>query len=45
MSLRASCGQLIEKGPCQADARVPKGKVVCRSRLGGMLNYYVREAA
>jgi hypothetical protein len=21
------------------------GKVVCRSRLGGMLNFYVREAA
>jgi hypothetical protein len=27
------------------DLRPVHGKVVCRSRLGGMLNFYVREAA
>ena len=35
-------GQLIEKS---ADEARRSGKVVCRSRLGGMLNFYHREAA
>ena len=38
-------GQLIRKqvGPTNDDGA--DGKVACRSRLGGMLNYYYREAA
>jgi transposase len=35
-------GQLIEK---QATSTAPSGPLRCRSRLGGMLNYYYREAA
>ena len=35
-------GQLVQK---PADETRPNGKVVCRSRLGGMLNFYLREAA
>jgi hypothetical protein len=35
-------GQLIEK---QAPSTAPYGVLRCRSRLGGMLNYYYREAA
>ena len=35
-------GQLIENS---ADENGTSGKVVCRSRLGGMLNFYHREAA
>jgi len=38
-------GQLIEK-PANSPAKPePSRKVLCRSRLGGMLNYYHREAA
>jgi hypothetical protein len=35
-------GQLIQKS---ADEARRSGKVVCRSRLGGMLNFHHREAA
>jgi putative transposase len=35
-------GQLIQGS---ADEARTTGKVVCRSRLGGMLNFYRREAA
>jgi putative transposase len=35
-------GQLIES---RASSTAKSGKVRCRSRLGGMLNYYYREAA
>ena len=35
-------GQLIQES---ADEARRSGKVVCRSRLGGMLNFYHREAA
>jgi hypothetical protein len=35
-------GQLVQK---PADETRPSGKVVCRSRLGGMLNFYLRKAA
>ena len=38
-------GQLIRKGSSSPNDRGANGKVVCRSRLGGMLNYYQREAA
>ena len=38
----ANMGQLIQKS---ADEARRSGKVVCRSRLGGMLNFYHREAA
>jgi hypothetical protein len=37
-------GQLIRKvGPTNDNGA--DGKVACRSRLGGLLNYYYREAA
>jgi len=35
-------GRLIEK---QATSTAPSGGLRCRSRLGGMLNCYYREAA
>jgi hypothetical protein len=38
-------GQLIQKPAGSAKENGVHGKVVCRSRLGGMLNFYVREAA
>ena len=38
-------GQLIEAQTSSANPKVPRGEVVCRSRLGGMLNFYYREAA
>jgi hypothetical protein len=38
-------GQLIQKLAGSAKESGVHGKVVCRSRLGGMLNFYVREAA
>ena len=37
-------GQLIRNVGPTNDSRAD-GKVACRSRLGGMLNYYYREAA
>ena len=38
-------GQLIEKDSASASNHRVTGKVTRRSRLGGMLNLYVREAA
>jgi putative transposase len=38
-------GQLIEKQASSTSGKGARGKVVCRSRLGEMLNFYVREAA
>ena len=38
-------GQLIERQAGRADEIGARGKVVCRSRLGGLLNFYDREAA
>jgi transposase len=38
-------GQLIEAQTSSANEKMARGEVVCRSRLGGMLNYYHREAA
>jgi hypothetical protein len=38
-------GQLIERPAVSVDENGARGKVVRRSRLGGMLNFYVREAA
>jgi transposase InsO family protein len=38
-------GQLIEALTSSANKKVPCGEVVCRSRLGGLLNFYYREAA
>jgi hypothetical protein len=38
-------GQLIERPVGPGNQNGSKGKVVCRSRLGGMLNFYHREAA
>jgi transposase InsO family protein len=38
-------GQLIEVKAGATSTKRAQGKVVCRSRLGGMLNYYHREAA
>ena len=38
-------GQLIEKRASSAAEKRTRGKVVCRSRLGGILNFYDREAA
>jgi hypothetical protein len=38
-------GELVEKLADSASKGGMMGKVVCRSRLGGMLNFYVREAA
>jgi hypothetical protein len=38
-------GQLIEKRASSAAEERTSGKVVCRSRLGGILNFYDREAA
>jgi putative transposase len=37
-------GQLIKK-VSSANDNTSTGKVVCRSRLGGLLNFYIREAA
>jgi len=37
--------QLIKNEPVAADENGACGKVVCRSRLGGLLNFYLREAA
>jgi putative transposase len=37
--------QLIQRPVGPAYPNGSKGKVVCRSRLGGMLNFYHREAA
>ena len=38
-------GQLLERPAGSANQNGSKGKVVCRSRLGGTLNFYHREAA
>ena len=38
-------GQLIEKDSASASSNRATGKVTRRSRLGGMLNFYVRDAA
>jgi putative transposase len=38
-------GQLIERQAKSARENGAKGEVACRSPLGGMLNFYVREAA
>jgi len=38
-------GQLIEKPTGSANDIDAEGKVVWRSRLGGMLSFYYREAA
>jgi putative transposase len=38
-------GRLIERPTGSANQNKSQGKVVCRSRLGGMLNFYHREAA
>jgi hypothetical protein len=38
-------GQLIEKPVGDMNENGAHGAVVCRSRLGGMLNFYLREAA
>ena len=38
-------GRLIERPAGSANQSKSQGKVVCRSRLGGMLNFYHREAA
>jgi putative transposase len=38
-------GQLIQRPAGTANQNESKDKVICRSRLGGMLNFYVREAA
>jgi hypothetical protein len=38
-------GQLIVKRAAPTNDNGADGKVVCRSRLGGLLNYYYREAA
>ena len=38
-------GQLIEKHASSATDKRTSGKVVCRSRLGGILSFYYREAA
>jgi hypothetical protein len=37
--------QLIEAQTSSANEKMARGEVVCRSWLGGMLNYYHREAA
>jgi hypothetical protein len=38
-------GQLIENQADSMNEREARGEVVRRSRLGGMLNFYYREAA
>jgi hypothetical protein len=38
-------GRLIEKEAESANDNGASGSVVCRSRLGGVLNFYLREAA
>jgi putative transposase len=38
-------GQLIEKQAGSTSGEAARGMVVCRSRLGGMLNFYHRQAA
>jgi putative transposase len=38
-------GRLIERQVGSGNENAATGKVVCRSCLGGMLNFYVREAA
>jgi hypothetical protein len=38
-------GRLIVKGVEPANDKGTSGSVVCRSRLGGILNFYLREAA
>jgi hypothetical protein len=38
-------GQLIEVNAGATNAKGAHGKIVCRSRLGGMLNFYQQEAA
>jgi len=38
-------GQLIVKLTGSTSEKGALGKIVCRSRLGGMLNFYQREAA
>jgi hypothetical protein len=38
-------GQLIRKQVGPTNDNGADGKVACRSRLGGMLNYYYREAS
>ena len=45
--LPATLQFLITMIACAINERMQRklGKVACRSRLGGMLNYYYREAA
>jgi hypothetical protein len=38
-------GRLIEKPAGSTSEKGARGRVVCRSRLGGMLNFYYREVA
>ena len=38
-------GKLVHKGAPSANDNPAQAKVVCRSRLGGLLNYDHREAA
>ena len=38
-------GQLIQRPVGPVNENGAHGKIACRSRLGGMLNFYVREAA
>jgi transposase InsO family protein len=38
-------GQLIRKQPRSTNDNGTRGQIGCRSRLGGLLNYYEREAA
>jgi len=38
-------GQLIRPLPAPSNDNVPLGAVKCRTRLGGLLNFYHREAA
>jgi hypothetical protein len=44
-SIRALAGQLLQRPVGPVNENGAHGKIVCRSRLGGMLNFYVREAA
>ena len=38
-------GQLIRNHPGSTNDNGTSGRIACRSRLGGLLNYYHREAA
>jgi hypothetical protein len=45
LALRQQLATLIKRPAGSANDTGAQGKVVCRSRLGGMLNFYPREAA